>query len=99
MSPALAAVHGPAPAGVSRIVTRSWFEAPAQAPGGGELGGGGPHAGGQTGEERRAQGGGLRDLRPLDRDLELVGLQLHEQAVGAGPTVGAQRARAAPVTG
>ena len=34
---------------------------------------------------------GLDDLRPLDRDAELVGLQLAEQVVGRGAAVDAQR--------
>ena len=45
----------------------------------------------RPGEERGAQRGGLHDPRTLDRDADLVGLDLAQQVVGAGAAVHAQR--------
>ena len=72
----------------------------AQPPGAGQLVGRRPHAGAEPGQERRAQAGGLQHLRALDRDAELVGLQLQSRSLAAAPpsTRSVGRSRRSPVT-
>ena len=65
--PALGPLDRPAPPGVGGLVAHPRLEPAVQPPGGGELVGRRPHAGAEPGQERRAQGGRLADLRPLDR--------------------------------
>src|SRR5664279_881315 len=65
--------------GVRRLArTAGRLEATFQRPGGGDLLLGGPHAGAKTGQERRAQTGGVRNPWAFDRHTKLIRLYLHE---------------------
>jgi hypothetical protein len=66
-------------------------EGAVELPGLAEVVGGGPDTRAEPGEERRAEGCGLDELRPLHLDADLVGLDLAEQVVGGGAAVDAQR--------
>ncbi len=90
MGPGLGAGEGGEPAGAGGGDLGGGllgFEAAVEGPVRGDFGLVFPEAGGEAGEEGDAEGGGFGDAGAGNGGLEEVGLELHEEVVGAGAAV------------
>ena len=73
------------------VFAQAGLEEAVGVPAGSDGGGGRPEADREAGESCRAEGGRLRDRGALDGDAEEVRLALHQEVVGAGAAVDAER--------